>query len=175
MADGKMQKFLSNTSLKIEVLKYLVLLFLVLAACSTADRVKIGDTVAVHYVGTFDSGEVFDESEEPLKFKVGAGEMIEGFEKAVIGMEVGEEKEVRIPPKEAYGERDEQKVIVQSRDNVETEGQLKPGMTLMAFAPDGTQRPVKVVDVSENEVAIDMNHPLAGKVLNFKIELVEIS
>jgi len=155
-----------------------VLFLVVLTACSiqekSEDSVKIGDIVAVHYTGTLDDGTLFDTSEgkEALKFKVGSGEMIRGFDQAVIGMKVGEEKDITLQPSEAYGAWDPKRVSTQPRENVETNEELRAGMTLMAIAPDGGQMPVKVLNVSEDTVTVDLNHPLAGKILHFNIKVV---
>ena len=111
--------------------------------------VKSGDTVKVHYTGKLDNGEVFDSSEgaEPLAFTVGAGEVIPGFDQALLGMQVGETKDVVIEPEQAYGNRIEELVMV--RD-------------LPAGEPDAT-------------VTLDANHLLAGETLHFSLTLVEIA
>lgn len=141
-------------------------------------RVQEGDLVSVDYVGSFDSGEVFDTSVKevaqaaglplrssyaPLEFKVGEGKMIKGFEKAVLGMSLGEEKTVRLSPQEAYGERNESLVHEVSIDRVPNG--TKEGMTL--YTAEGY--PVTVVKVKNNSVVLDLNNPMAGKHLTFKI------
>lgn len=144
--------------------------------------VKNGDTVKVDYVGWEKDGKVFDtsiESEakkaglparpsyEPLEFQVGAGQMIAGFDKAVVGMKVGEEKTVTLPPAEAYGERNEQMVLVIDAKNLSAQlGKIpKVGDTLQSSSGMSG----KVTEVNANNVTIDFNHFLAGKTLVFKI------
>ncbi|MHA1209372.1 MAG: FKBP-type peptidyl-prolyl cis-trans isomerase [Candidatus Freyarchaeota archaeon] len=137
--------------------------------------VKKGDRVKVEYIGMFDDGTVFDSSEgkSPLEFEAGSGQIIKGFDEAVIGMEKGEEKEFKIEPKDAYGERNPELVRKIPRDQLPPEAQA--GMLLMLRTPDGMQIPAEITEVTDEEVTIDLNHPLAGKNLNFKIKIVDIS
>jgi peptidylprolyl isomerase len=130
---------------------------------------KKGDHVAVHYTGTLEDRSVFDSSEgrEPLEFDVGAGQMIKGFDSAVVGMKVGEEKSIKIKPEDAYGQREEKNIIVVPKNQVPSG--VKNGDTLNAQG-----QPVKVVSVGNETVKIDFNHPLAGETLNFKINIVKI-
>ena len=138
-------------------------------------KAKNGDTVQIDYTGTLEDGKVFDTSEgkEPLEFKLGEGRVILGFEKAVIDMAVGEEKEIKIPPKEAYGERNEESVRDFPRDKF-PENVMK-GTVVALTSPEGKKIFARVKNVNDKEVKIDFNHPLAGKTLNFKIKLVKIS
>ncbi|MEX2705385.1 MAG: peptidylprolyl isomerase [Candidatus Freyrarchaeum guaymaensis] len=137
--------------------------------------VKKGDRVKVEYIGMFDDGTVFDSSEgkSPLEFEAGSGQIIKGFDEAVIGMKKGEEKEFKIEPKDAYGERNPELVRKIPRDQLPPEAQA--GMLLMLRTPDGMQIPAEITEVTDEEVTIDLNHPLAGKTLNFKIKIVDIS
>ncbi len=137
--------------------------------------VKKGDKVKVEYTGTLDDGEVFDSSEgqDPLEFTVGSGEIIPAFEDAVMEMEEGEEKDFRIKAEDAYGEHDQKLIEEIPRDNL-PEGDIKPGVMLVAQLEDGTEIPATIVKVNEDMVKIDFNHPLAGKALNFHIKLVKI-
>lgn len=138
--------------------------------------VKNGDKVKVEYKGTFDDGTVFDSSEKcgaPLEFEIGAGQIIPGFENAVMGMENGEEKEFKLEPSDAYGDRNPQLVQKIPRDQLPKE--VESGMMLVVGLPNGAQIPVKVTEVTDEWVTIDMNHPLAGENLNFKIKVVGIS
>ena len=116
---------------------------------------KAGDTVRVHYTGTLGDGEVFDSSDggEPLEFTLGEGEVIAGFDEAVTGMSPGDEKTVTIPADEAYGERSEELVMRVPRT------QLPPDLE---------------VEVGDDHVLLDANHPLAGADLTFALTLVEI-
>lgn len=128
-----------------------------------------GDTVAVHYTGTLDNGQVFDSSRErdPLSFTLGAGQVIPGFDAAVQGLAVGDSTTVRIESDQAYGQRNDELVINVPRDRA-PEG-LSPGMGVML----GNQ-PAVVLEVGDGEVTVDANHPLAGEALTFELELVQI-
>jgi FKBP-type peptidyl-prolyl cis-trans isomerase 2 len=140
--------------------------------------VKNGDKIKVEYKGTLNDGTVFDSSEKhgkPLEFQVGSGQIIKGFDEAVKGMAKGEEKNVKIPSQEAYGQPNPQLVQKVLKQNLPKDQEVKPGMALLATTPDGKQIPAKVSEVNENDVTIDLNHPLAGKDLNFKIKVVEVS
>ena len=139
--------------------------------------VKKGDKVKVEYKGTLDDGAVFDTSEgkAPIEFEVGAKKVIPGFDNAVVGMEKGEEKEVKIKPEEAYGILRPDLVKKIPRTVLPKDQEPKPGMMLMMTTPDGKQFPTRLTEVTDKEVTLDLNHPLAGKTLNFKIKLVDIS
>ena len=141
--------------------------------------VKKGDKVKLEYEGKLDSGEVFDSSshgehQHLLEFEVGSGQVIPGFDKAVTGMKVGEEKEFKIKPEEAYGQVKEELVRDVPREVLPKEQEPKAGMVLMMQTPQGGM-PVKIVKVGDKSVTLDLNHPLAGKNLNFKIKLVEVN
>jgi FKBP-type peptidyl-prolyl cis-trans isomerase 2 len=141
-------------------------------------KVKKGDIVKVEYKGTLNDGTVFDSSErhgKPIEFKVGAGEVIPGFDDAVVGMENGEEKQVKLKPAEAYGEPDPHLIKEIPKDKIPKEEEVKKGSLLVASLPDGERVTLHVVDVKEDCIAIDMNHPLAGQELNFMIKVVESS
>lgn len=158
-----------------------------------------GDTVRVHYTGTLNDGSIFDSSEaaeqdscgcdcsssggcgtgsdcdcEPLEFTIGAGNVIPGFEKAVLGLNVGDSITVTIPADEAYGPRHDQMVAVVERS--ELSGEIDPieGQQLEVVLQDGSSMPVLITEVTETSVTLDANHPLAGQDLTFAIKLVEI-
>jgi len=139
-------------------------------------QAKAGDTVRIHYTGTLDDGTQFDSSagRDPLEFAVGSGQVIPGFDRAVEGMGVGENKTVKIAPEEGYGERHEQLVqdVPKSAQPEDIDPQI--GMRLQASGPDGRVMQLVVTEVAEESITVDGNHPLAGKTLNFEIELVEI-
>ena len=132
--------------------------------------------VSVHYTGTLETGEVFDSSRErdPLSFTVGEGQMIPGFEKAVKGMKLNESKKITIAPEEAYGEMKPEMVQTISKEQLPPDLNPSVGQQLASQMPDGQQIVVTVTDVKDNEITIDANHPLAGKTLNFDIEVVKI-
>ena len=139
--------------------------------------VKTGDTVRIHYTGTLTDGTVFDTSEgrDPLQFEVGSGQIIPGLDRALPGMEVGETKTVEVPSAEAYGPRDPAMRQDVPRDGIPPEIPLDIGTALQMQTPEGQVIPVTVVDVTETQVTLDANHPLAGRDLTFAIELVEIA
>ena len=139
-------------------------------------KVKDGDTVKVHYTGTLKDGQVFDTSaeREPLEFTLGQGQLIPGFEKAVVGMEVGDSTSVEIPTDEAYGESREDLVINVPKDQLPDEVEPKVGMQLQVNQENGQPIPVRITEIADDDLTLDANHPLAGKDLKFDIELVEI-
>lgn len=140
--------------------------------------IKKGDKIKVEYTGTLEDNTVFDSSEKqgkPLEFEVGGGMIIKGFDEAVVGMEVDEEKEITLPPEEAYGQINPQLVQNVPKEQLPKDQEIKEGMMLMVGLPNGMQLPAKVIEITENEVKIDVNHPLAGKTLNFKIKIVGFS
>ncbi|MGB3184201.1 MAG: peptidylprolyl isomerase [Cyclobacteriaceae bacterium] len=136
---------------------------------------KQGDKVKVHYTGRLKDGTVFDSSEnrEPLEFTLGNGQMIPGFEKAVDGMNVGDERTAEIVADEAYGQRQDNMVVNVPKEQVPPDIKPEVGQQL-AINREGQNIPVVVADVTESEVILDANHPLAGKDLVFEIKLVEI-
>lgn len=144
--------------------------------------IKEGDTVKLDYEGRLDDGKVFDSSKHgdhshPLEFTVGEKQVIPGFEKAVKGMKKGEKKEFKIPSKDAYGEPKEnlKKDVPRKSIPKNPQGQEpKPGMVLMIQSPQGQQFPAKIVDVDDEKVTLDLNHPLAGKDLNFNVEVLDV-
>tara|TARA_Y100000310_G_C20702755_1_gene831543 strand:- start:3730 stop:4164 length:435 start_codon:yes stop_codon:yes gene_type:complete len=140
--------------------------------------IKNGDKVKVEYTGTLEDGTVFDSSKrdeksEPLEFEVGAGKIIQGFEKAIIGMEKGEEKDIKLNPEEAYGHQDSKKVMKIPKDKLPKEKEPEVGMVLIVGTPEGQQIPAKIKEVDDKEITLDLNHPLAGKILNFKVKIVD--
>jgi peptidylprolyl isomerase len=140
-------------------------------------QAKLGDTVKTHYRGTLEDGTLFDTSEgrELLQFTLGRGQVIYGFEQAVIGMEPGETKTVTIPADEAYGPKDEDMIFAVDRKELPSDMNPQPGDQLQMTEPNGQSSVVTVAAVSESEVTMDANHPLAGRELNFHIELVDFA
>lgn len=139
-------------------------------------QAKTGDVVRVHYTGRLTDGTEFDSSQgrEPLEFQVGSGQIIPGLEKHVEGMEVGQKSTVTVPAEEAYGARDERQVQSVPRDSLPDDLDLELGSRLTATTREGRQIPLTVIDLDENKVTVDANHPLAGQDLIFDLELVEI-
>jgi len=141
--------------------------------------VKKGDKIKVDYTGKLDDGTVFDSSthgdhSHPLEFVAGEGKVIKGFDDAVMGMEKGEEKEFKIDKKDAYGEHNPEAIKNIPKSALPPGQEPKPGMMLAMATPDGQQIPVKIKDVTETEIVLDANHPLAGKDLTFNIKIVDI-
>ncbi|MFO7785494.1 MAG: FKBP-type peptidyl-prolyl cis-trans isomerase [Thermodesulfobacteriota bacterium] len=138
---------------------------------------KNGDTVKVHYTGKLEDGRVFDTSRErePLEFKVGEGQIISGFENGVMGMGIGETRDIEVPPDDAYGSRREE--LVMEIPPAEFPEHITPevGMQLQIKQQDGTPFGVVITDVADEAVTLDANHPLAGQTLYFQVELLEIS
>jgi peptidylprolyl isomerase len=140
--------------------------------------VKTGNKVKVEYVGKLDDGSVFDSSEDhgkPLEFEVGSGHVIKGFDDAILGMNEGDEKEFTIQPAEAYGQHDPNLVQKVPREVFPQEADLTAGLLFEAGLPTGEKVPAMITAVDEGIVTVDLNHPLAGKTLSFKIKLKEIS
>jgi len=140
-------------------------------------QAKKGDKVKVHYHGKLTSGETFDSSSgrEPLEFEVGSGSVIKGFDEGVTGMEVGEKKTINIPVDDAYGPRSEDMLIEFPKERFPNDMEIEQGMQLMMGNGSGQNIPVIVIEIKENSVILDANHPLAGEDLIFDIELVEIT
>lgn len=137
----------------------------------------MGDTVRVHYVGTFDDGAVFDDTHKkkgPLEFRLGERRAIPGFEVSIVGMQPGEKKSVRIPAQMGYGERQDDLVLKVHRE--EFPENIEPVVGKMLKMPQCDERDmiVRISEVTDTHVTVDGNHPLAGKDLNFDIELLEI-
>jgi len=136
-----------------------------------------GDAVKVHYTGRLEDGTVFDSSanREPLQFILGDGNMIKGFDAAVHGMQIGEEKSVTIPCGDEYGEKREDMMLDIPMEQVPSDIKAEVGMELSLQNQAGHPVPVKVTYVDDIKITLDANHPLAGKDLIFDITLVEIS
>lgn len=141
------------------------------------EKVKNDLFVSVHYKGTLANGDIFDSSEgrEPLEIKMGAGQLIKGFESALEGMSVNEKKTFTIEPGDAYGERNDELTQSFPRKDVPPEMDPQVGQTIALTTPDGRQIPARITVANDNEVVVDLNHPLAGESLTFAIEVVGIS
>ena len=135
-----------------------------------------GDKVKVHYHGKLRSGETFDSSEgrEPLEFTVGSGQVIKGFDDGVTGMQVGDKKTVEINVEDAYGEKSEDMSIEFPKEQFPGDMSPEVGQQLMMSNGSGQSFPVTIMEVRDDSVLLDANHPLAGQDLIFDIELVEI-
>ncbi len=146
-------------------------------ALNSGPQAKAGDTVQVQYTGKLADGTVFDSSvgKDPLQFTLGSGQVIPGFDKAVTGMRVGENKTVTIPAADAYGERRDNLVGEVPMTRLPSGMTPQVGMQLQSTQKDGSTMVVTITKVTDNtSVTIDANHPLAGKDLTFELELVKI-
>ena len=136
-----------------------------------------GNRVRVEYEGFLDDGRVFDSTEQhgfPMKLTIGAGIYLDALENALIGMNVKEEKKIRLSPQEAYGEYLPEKIETIDRKTLPNEISLEEGTLVILTSAEGNETPAKVVDLTETEVTLDFNHPLAGIPLNFRLTLLEI-
>jgi len=140
--------------------------------------VKTGDKVKIEYTGTLEDGTIFDSSADhgnPLEFEVGSGQVIKGFDDAILGMKEGEEKQFSIEPADAYGEHDPTLVQKVPREIFPQDAELVPGLLFEAGLPTGEKVPATITEVQGGIVSVDLNHPLAGKKLNFKIKVSVIA
>jgi peptidylprolyl isomerase len=146
-------------------------------ADSQERTVQNGDKVRVDYVGRYPDGTVFDSSEgnEPLQFKVGAGEVIPGFDQAVMGLKAGESRTVEVTPEDAYGPHVPEMVAEVERSQIPDDDKLQFGGFLEVGLEDGQTLDVQVVELTETTVTLDGNHPLAGKSLHFEVTLLEFT
>ncbi len=140
--------------------------------------VKQGDTIKVHYTGTLNDGSEFDSSykrNEPIEFKAGTGQMIKGFDNAVIDMTVGDKKTINIPSSEAYGEQNPEAMMAVPKTNFPPEFEFVVGEMVQGQTETGQPLQAIILEVQDEEIVLDFNHPLAGQDLNFDIELMEIA
>lgn len=139
-------------------------------------QAKSGDTVRIHYTGKLDDGTQFDSSSgrDPLEFALGSGQVIPGFDAAVEGMAIGDSKSVAINPDQAYGQRHDQLVQEVPKSTLPDDMEATVGMQLQGQSPEGDVSHFVVTAVTDESITVDANHPLAGFILNFEIELVEI-
>ena len=139
-------------------------------------QVQKGDAVSVHYHGKLTDGTTFDSSEgrEPLQFTAGSGQVIKGFDDAILGMMTGDKKTVNIPVADAYGERNDDMIMEYPKSDFPADMNPEVGMELQMGDDSGNVFPVVIVEVADDMVLLDANHPLAGQDLIFEIELVSI-
>jgi len=141
------------------------------------NQVTVNSKVKVHYTGKLANGEVFDTSDgkEPIEFTLGQGQLIPGFEKGLIDMKLNEKKTINMTKDEAYGEVNETLIQEVKKKDLPQDMEPKVGMGLVSKSPEGQEINLMVVEVKEETIVIDGNHPLAGRDLVFDLEVVEIT
>jgi FKBP-type peptidyl-prolyl cis-trans isomerase 2 len=162
---------------KIIVFTILVFLFGVSIQNVEAAGAKKGDKVTLEYTGILDDATVFDASsnhDKPLQFEVGKGRVIPAFDKAVTGMKLDEERMFIIPPAKAYGKPNPKLIKNVSKKEIPQDRKPEVGMTLVMGTPEGRQVQVLITEVTPEYIVLDLNHPLAGKALTFKIKVIKI-
>ncbi len=139
-------------------------------------KAKSGDVVKVHYTGKLESGEVFDSSldRDPITFTIGDKNVIAGFESGVMDMEIGDKKTIKIDPEDGYGPKKEELIIKVEKKDLTSDVQLSVGQQLKIRNPNGPALNALVIDEDDEKVVLDANHPLAGRVLFFDLELMDI-
>lgn len=139
--------------------------------------VKENSNVTVHYVGTLENGDEFDNSYKkgtPLSFTIGEGKVLKGFESPLVGKEVGDKVEISLTAKEAYGEVNENAISEISKDTIPSSVEIVKNGFIRGKTQSGHDVLAKVIDIKENSYILDLNHPLAGKDLKFDIEILEV-
>ena len=137
---------------------------------------KLGDTVKIHFTGKLQDETVIETSKDrdPLEFKIGDGNVISGLEQGVIGMAAGDKKTIAISPQDAFGEPQEDLVVDINKSEFPKDVELAVGAYLNIESSDGKEFKAKVVEIKEDMVTLDANHPLAGITINYDVELLEI-
>lgn len=142
----------------------------------TSPLVEDGTRVTIHYTLTVED-KIVDSSKgrEPMEFQVGSKNVIPGFEKALLGMGIGEKKSFQVNPDQGYGLENPEGIKEISKDKLSPDVQPEAGMTLYARGPQGEPHPVRIAEVKKDTVILNLNHPLAGKTLNFDVEVMSIN
>lgn len=141
------------------------------------EKVENGLFVKMDYTGSLGNGQVFDSSQgkQPIEVQVGAGQLIKGFEKELLGMSLNEKKTFTVSPEDAYGEKDPNRSRTFPRKDMTSDIEPQVGQMVTLGAPDGRQMPAQITEVTDKSVTLDLNHPLAGQTLTFEIEVLGIS
>jgi FKBP-type peptidyl-prolyl cis-trans isomerase SlyD len=141
----------------------------------SASAIHEGAVVSIEYTLTDDAGKMIDSNvgKDPLSYIHGAGQIVRGLERELNGLKVGDRKKVQVTPQDGYGPINEKAFQEIPREGIPPEAQ-KPGAMLMTKAPDGRAIPVRVHEVKEKTVVVDLNHPLAGKTLNFEVKVIDV-
>lgn len=137
--------------------------------------VDVGETVSIFYEGSLDNGTIFDATQGvPIELQTGQGNLIPGFEEALIGMTIGETKNITIPVDQAYGPYNPEFIQQVPKETIQATEEIEVGGVLTAVGPDGSQIRALIINVTNDTITVDLNHPLADQDLNFEIELVDI-
>ncbi len=155
-----------------------IVLLLVVIGGGSGKVIKEGSKVKLHYTGTLDDGSVFDSSlnKQPLEFVVGAGQVIKGFEQGVIGMKLGDKKKIHIPSDQAYGPYNKENIGEFPKSKVPKEMELKVGVKVfLESQSNGGIAIATVLEIKNDTLVLDLNHPLAGKNLNFEVEILDVA
>lgn len=139
-------------------------------------QAEYGNTVIAHFTGTLENGEVFESTKkgQSMEFTIGSGDIIIGFQKGIVGMEVGEKKTIKVPPVEAYGPRYEELILNVKRDDLPEHISPVIGKEIQAWRAGGNLINLIITDIDRDTVTLDANHPLAGRTLIFYVELIDI-
>lgn len=139
--------------------------------------VENGKYIQIQYTGTFDNGEVFDTNVnlDPLEFLVGSGNIISGIEKGVMGMNINDEKDLIIKPEDGYGDYNDAFVLNVPLHEMQSNFNPEPGMIISIQMDDGNLAPARITDVTNDSATLDLNHPLAGKILHFSIKILAVN
>ncbi len=139
--------------------------------------VENGNYVQIQYTGTYDNGEIFDTNVgfEPLEFLVGSGTIINGLERGVMGMKEDEIKDITVLPEEGYGEYNNEFVVTVQKNDMNADFEPEIGMILSIQMENENIVPGRITGINDNEVVLDLNHPLAGKTLHFNIKVLAIN
>jgi peptidylprolyl isomerase len=141
------------------------------------EKVVNGKFVSVNYKGTLENGDIFDTTEgcQPMEVQMGSGQIIKGFEDAILGMSVNDKKVFTIDPQDAYGHRIEGYVQTIPRKEMPSDMEVEQGDFIGIQTPDGRQIPAQVTELDDEKMVLDLNHPLAGMTLTFEVEVVGVS
>ena len=139
--------------------------------------VEKGKYVQIQYTGTFDNGEIFDSNvgQEALEFQVGSGSVINGLDQGVMGMKIEDEKEITVTPGEGYGDYNNEFVLTVPLSEMKANFNPEPGMIISIQMENGGLIPARITEVNDASVILDLNHPLAGKTLHFKVKILAIN
>jgi FKBP-type peptidyl-prolyl cis-trans isomerase 2 len=139
--------------------------------------VENGKFVQIQYTGTFSNGEIFDSNVglDPLEFQVGSGSIISGLDKGVIGMKIDDEKEITVDPEEGYGDYNDSFVLTVPLNEMKSNFDPEPGMIISIQMENGNLIPARITSVNGDDVILDLNHPLAGKTLHFKVKILAVN